>query len=62
MLVNDPHSSLVLAREHIRHLRAEADAERLGGARRMRRSIAQTLRCAADRLEAAYRAPRPVHQ
>jgi hypothetical protein len=62
MLVNDPHSSLVLARDHMRGLRAAAAAERLGGTRRIRRGIADALRRAADRLEAACRAPRPAHQ
>ena len=51
MFTPHPLDALVLAHEHGRRLRAEADAERLGGAWTMRGAVAVWLRSAADRVD-----------
>ena len=51
MFTPHPLDALVLAHERGRRLRAEAEAERLGGASAMRSTVAAALRRAADRLD-----------
>ena len=60
MLTLKPLDTLALADEHGRHLRAEAAAERLLPATETRRSIARTLRRAADLLDADPLDPGPL--
>ena len=60
MFTGDPLGALVAAHDRGRVLRAEAAAERLREPSSMRRAVAETLRRAADRLEPAPLAHRPV--
>lgn len=60
MIGTDPRDALVVAYERGRRLRAEAAAERLRGTSGTRRSLAGSLRRAADRLDPAPLARRPA--
>jgi uncharacterized membrane protein YfbV (UPF0208 family) len=60
MVASDPRDALVLAHEHIRHLREETAAERLRRKSPTRRALADSLRRAADRLDRAPLAARPA--
>ena len=51
MFTPHPLDSLVLAQQHVRRLRAEAEAERFGGASPLRTTVAAALRRAADRVD-----------
>jgi hypothetical protein len=62
MVTSDPLDALVLAHERARHLRAEAAAERLRSAPGTRRTLAVSLRLAADRLDPAPLVRRPASQ
>jgi hypothetical protein len=59
MSITDPRDALVIAHEHGRRLRAEAEAERLfRGRSGARRAVAASLRRIADRLDPAPLRPR----
>ena len=60
MFTSDPRDALVLAHEHVRHLRDEAAAERFRRTSRTRRTLATSLRRLADHLDPAAFAPRPA--
>ena len=58
MFTIDRRDALVVAHEHVRHLREESAAERLVQPRSLRRSVAASLCRVADRLDAPRLAPR----
>jgi hypothetical protein len=62
MFTSDSHGALALAHERGRHLRTEAEADRLRGTSQRRPALAASLRRAADRLESASLAGRPAAQ
>jgi len=62
MFITDPLDQLAVAGARGRELRAEAEAERVRPAAGTRRTLAASLRWAADRLDAAPAARRPASQ
>jgi hypothetical protein len=59
MLTSDPRDLLLVTREHSRHLRDEASAERLRRTTGTRRALASSLRQLADRIDPSLM-PRPA--
>jgi hypothetical protein len=60
MFTSDPRDALAVAHQHARHLRAERAAERLRGRSVTRRTLAASLRSAANRLDPAPLAAWPA--
>lgn len=60
MSISDSFDALAVAHDRGRRLRAEAAAERLRGTSRARNALAMFLRRAAERLDPAPLARRPV--
>ena len=58
MFTSDPRDVLVVAHDHIRHLREETSANRFRPRTKARRTLAASLRRAAERLDPTALAPR----